>query len=134
MLEHNNCYGELEAVSVDEVVAILSPLGKAWTRASERKDGGRVLFSTDHLELESQPTAEPGGANRGGHLFNGVVDLQGGRAGMDALAGVSRALADRGIIHRFEVFADAEGQHPIGYFHHGWPPQGSMLPPPPAAH
>jgi hypothetical protein len=132
MLEHNNCYGELEGVSVDEVVEILSPLGKAWTRTSERKDAGRVLFSTEHLDLESQPMVEPDRANRGAHHFNGVVDLQGGRAGMDALANVSRALAERGIIHHFEVFADAEGQHPIAYFHHGSPQKGSMLPPEPA--
>jgi hypothetical protein len=121
MLEHNNCYGELQGVSAEEVAKILAPLGKAWTRSADRKESARVLFSTDHLELESQPLVEPDGANREDHLFNGAVDLPSGKLGMDALAAVSRALADRGIIHRFEVFADPEGQHPIGYFHHGWP-------------
>jgi hypothetical protein len=133
MLEHNNCYGELEGVSANEIVKILTPLGKAWLRGSEGKDSSSVLFSTDHLELESQPMSEPTGANRDAHHFNGVVDLPAGRAGMEALSSVSRAFAERGIIHRFEVYADAEGQHPIGYFHHGWPQAGSMLPPAPVA-
>ena len=108
-----NCFGQVIAA------AGLRPLARslgvppwvATTRTSGFDGSERLRLEGPDLDFETQPL---GGAE---HLLNGEIGGE-REAALATLERLSRTLANAGVVHRLELYDEADTQ--VACFEHGW--------------